>query len=112
MLELCSDGQQPVRRHVLLPSHPSSLPEEDVEYLKRKGAFSVPQSDACKSLLRAYFHHIHPLLPVVDAASIMPLLADGQATRFNLLLLWSVFFSAMTVGISRLNDECIRANHG
>ena len=96
MLELCSDGQQPVRRHVLLPSHQSSLPEEDVEYLKRKGAFSVPQSETCKMLLRSYFHHIHPLLPVVDATSIMPLLADGQATRFNLLLLWSVFFSAMT----------------
>jgi hypothetical protein len=99
VLELCADGQQPVRRHVLLPSHPSSLPEEDVEYLKRKGAFSVPQSETCKSLLRAYFHHIHPLMPVVDAASIMPLLADGQATRFNLLLLWSVFFSAVTVSL-------------
>lgn len=36
-------------------------------------------------------------MPVVDAASITPLLADGQATRFNLLLLWSVFFSAVTV---------------
>jgi hypothetical protein len=39
-------------------------------------------------------------MPVVDAASIMPLLADGQATRFNLLLLWSVFFSAVTVSSS------------
>jgi hypothetical protein len=38
-------------------------------------------------------------MPVVDAASIMPLLADGQATRFNLLLLWSVFFSAVTVSL-------------
>lgn len=104
MLELCSDGQQPVRRHVLLPSHPSSLPDEDIEYLKRKGAFSVPRSETCKSLLRAYFHHIHPLMPVVDAASIMPLLADGQATKFNLLLLWSIFFSAVTVGIC---DMCI-----
>lgn len=37
-------------------------------------------------------------MPVVDVASIMPLLADGQATRFNLLLLWSIFFSAVTVG--------------
>lgn len=41
-------------------------------------------------------------MPVVDAASIMPLLADGQATKFNLLLLWSIFFSAVTVGICSL----------
>jgi hypothetical protein len=44
------------------------------------------------------------LMPVVDAASIMPLLADGQATRFNLLLLWSVFFSAVTVSLPRCSD--------
>lgn len=100
VLELCSNEQQPVRRHVLLPSHPFPIPAEDVQYLQRKGAFCVPQSETCKSLLRAYFHHIHPLMPVVDAASAVPMLVDGRAARFNLLLLWSLFFSATTVSYS------------
>lgn len=97
MLELCADGRQPVRRHVLMPSRATPLPEEDLSYLQRKGVFSVPKPETCRALIHAYLRHVHPIMPVVDGRTITSLFAAGQPTGVNLMLLWSIFFAAMPV---------------
>lgn len=97
MLELCADGQQPVRRHVLMSSRSTPLPQEDLTYLQSKGALSIPRHETCKALLQAYLRHVHPIMPVIDGTVISSLYTAGQPTGRNLLLLWSVFFAAMSV---------------
>lgn len=82
-----------------------SMPQ-DVAYLRSKGVFSVPSEPVCQALLRAYFHHIHPILPVVDAAAVLTTFRNGGASAVNLLLLWSMFSVAgnvsWTLGVNHL----------
>ncbi|RYP64449.1 hypothetical protein DL769_006671 [Monosporascus sp. CRB-8-3] len=67
------------------------LTPQDVAYLRSKGVFSVPSEPVCQALLTAYFYHIHPILPVVDAAALLTSFRNGGASAVNLLLLWSMF---------------------
>ncbi|KAI0809850.1 fungal-specific transcription factor domain-containing protein [Xylaria sp. FL0064] len=67
------------------------LTPQDVAYLRSKGVFSVPSEPVCQALFKAYFCHIHPILPVVDAAEVLTSFRTGGASAVNLLLLWSMF---------------------
>lgn len=75
--------------HDLLP--------QDVAYLRFKGVFSIPSEPVCHALLTAYFHHVHPILPVVDAAAVLTTFRNGGAVALNVLLLWSMFSVAANV---------------
>ncbi|KAI3316847.1 hypothetical protein HD806DRAFT_527558 [Xylariaceae sp. AK1471] len=72
-----------VATHDLMP--------QDVAYLRSKGVFSVPSDSICQALLTAYFYHVHPIMPVVDAAAVLTSFRNGGASAVNLLLLWSMF---------------------
>ncbi|KAJ8129427.1 hypothetical protein O1611_g4205 [Lasiodiplodia mahajangana] len=67
------------------------LMPQDVAYLRSKGVFSVPSEPVCQALLTAYFHHIHPILPVVDAAAVLTSFRNGGVSSVKLPLLWSMF---------------------
>jgi hypothetical protein len=98
VFDICSSPRQPVQRHILLTSKTSTfLSPEDKEYLQYKGVFSLPQRETCNELLRAYFHHVHPLTPVVDATTLPHLYPTGDNQQHNLLLIWSIFFVAANV---------------
>ncbi|KAL9470861.1 hypothetical protein ACSS6W_008802 [Trichoderma asperelloides] len=94
ILDACSPSQQPAARHILISEAPISLSDEDREYLRCKGVFTLPQKSTCDELLRAYFHHVHPIMPVVDASVLLKLHQTGKASEWNLLILWSMFFVA------------------
>ncbi|KAE8147144.1 C6 transcription factor [Aspergillus avenaceus] len=95
VLDLCSPPQQPVPRHILLqPKTTIQLSDEDRDYLQHKGVFDLPQRDTCDELLCAYFHHVHPVMPVVDATTVLNPYPGGESNQCNLLLLWSMFFVA------------------
>ncbi|RAL05303.1 Zn(II)2Cys6 transcription factor [Aspergillus ibericus CBS 121593] len=94
-LTLCTPGES-LPRHLLIPSHaPTSLLEEDRAYLTSKGVFSLPGEEACNSLLQAYFCHVHPIMPVIEADHILHFFRTGRLREYNLLLVWSVFFVAV-----------------
>ncbi|PWY88639.1 hypothetical protein BO94DRAFT_515460 [Aspergillus sclerotioniger CBS 115572] len=94
-LTLCTPGES-LPRHLLIPSHaPTSLSEEDRAYLTSKGVFSLPGEEACNSLLQAYFRHVHPIMPVIEADHILHFFHIGRLCEYNLLLVWSVFFVAV-----------------
>ncbi|KAI1167622.1 fungal-specific transcription factor domain-containing protein [Nemania serpens] len=82
-----------VAQHYALPYMVAThdLTSQDVAYLRSKGVFSVPNESVCQALLKAYFIHIHPILPVVDAAAVLTSFRNGGASAVNLLLLWSMF---------------------
>ncbi|KAG8161013.1 hypothetical protein KVR01_009277 [Diaporthe batatas] len=64
---------------------------QDVAYVRSKGVFSLPSDQVCEALLKAYFHHVHPILPVVDAVAVLTTFRSGGPSAINLLLLWSMF---------------------
>lgn len=76
----------------------------DVDYLRSKGVFSIPKEAICQKLLSAYFHHVHPILPVVDAAAVLMTFHTGGAAAINLLLLWSMF----SVAINYVDKTVVR----
>ena len=78
---------------------------QDKAYLHYKGVFSMPRKETCDELLRAYFHHVHPIMPVIDATTLPHLYPSGDGHPYNLILLWSIFFAAANVRSHLLRAE-------
>lgn len=101
-LDRCSPEQH-LPRHLLLPMHmPASLSDQDRQYLASKGVFTLPGKEACDSMIRAYFRHVHPIMPIVEADGLLNAVAKGRLGDYNVLLVWSVFFAAVNVGLTIL----------
>lgn len=100
VLDACSPSQQPVARHILISEASILLSAQDRAYLQYKGVFTLPQKSTCNELLRAYFHHVHPIMPIVDASVLLKFHQTGKASEWNLLLLWSMFFVAANVSLA------------
>lgn len=101
ILDVCTQPNQTMPRHILLsPDISASLSTQDREFLQHKGVFTMPQKNTCTELLRVYFHHIHPIMPIVDVKILIDLNQSFQTNERNLLLLWSMFFAATNVGQS------------
>lgn len=81
-----------------MPSKTSgSLSDQDREWLQYKGVFRLPQPNTCYELLRAYFHHVHPIMPVLDVRETLQSFPGGGPNQGNLLLIWSMFSVATNV---------------
>ncbi|KAJ4351281.1 uncharacterized protein N0V89_006620 [Didymosphaeria variabile] len=66
-----------------------ALDVEDLQYLKVKGCFTLPEER--KQLLQAYFQFVHPSFPVIDAKAFLAQYTAHGFEGINLLLLWSIF---------------------
>lgn len=96
-LNACSNDQT-LSSHFFLPSHVSAtLSDASRTYLQENGVFSLPGSDTCDSLLSAYFHHVHPIMPVIEADVILTYCNAGRLHEYNILLLWCIFFIGANV---------------
>jgi hypothetical protein len=80
---------------------PALLDPADMEYLRAKGVYSLPPPDVCDELLRAYFHHIHPILPIIEADRVLNAYVGGGLQKLNLLLMWSMFSVSANVSNRR-----------
>lgn len=101
-LSILSPGQS-LPKHFLIPSYRKDIPEEDREFLRRKGVFTLPGKDACDSMVEAYLLHVHPILPVVEVDVLLQHHQSGQLQSYNLLILWSLFFAAVNVSLESTN---------
>ncbi|KKP07879.1 hypothetical protein THAR02_00087 [Trichoderma harzianum] len=94
-LDICSP-EKPLSTHFLIPSRGRSpLSSADRSYLDAKGVFTLPKTKSCESLLRAYLHHVHPIMPVVEVDHILEYQRNGRLHEYNILLLWSIFSAAV-----------------
>lgn len=74
---------------------PSDLAVEDVVYLRRKGALTLPDLGLRNELLQHYVDLVHPCLPLIDLDSFQASLQDPvRHGRISLLLMQAVMFSA------------------
>ncbi|EHK21555.1 uncharacterized protein TRIVIDRAFT_192042 [Trichoderma virens Gv29-8] len=94
-LDICSP-EKSLPRHFLIPSHScSTLSDADRSYLQAKGVLTLPSAKSCESLLRAYLHHVHPIMPVIEVDRILEYQHNGRLHEYNTLLLWSIFLAAV-----------------
>ncbi|KAE8331342.1 fungal-specific transcription factor domain-containing protein [Aspergillus sergii] len=104
-LDICLPDHS-LPRHCLIPSNnQATMTDDDREYLQKKGVFTLPKPDICEGLLRAYFHHVHPIMPVIEVDSILNYQHHGRLGDCNFLLLWSVFFVAVNFISPRLYEQ-------
>ncbi|KAJ9638511.1 hypothetical protein H2204_004281 [Knufia peltigerae] len=92
VLDIC---QQPRPSHYMVPVGSNrTLSPEETTFLEAGGSFSLPDEGVCEKLTDAYFNHIHPNLPIMDAGRFLGQLSSEGVQGFSPLLLWSMFFAA------------------
>jgi hypothetical protein len=76
---------------------------EDLEYLWKKGALSLPEEPLRSSLLEAHFNYVHPYMPLLDRKQFLAIVnnEDGSKGRTGLLLFQAIMFSGSAVSSSR-----------
>ncbi|KAI2633903.1 fungal-specific transcription factor domain-containing protein [Xylaria nigripes] len=79
----------------LRPLPPKIVPE-DIDYLRAKGALSVPSFPLQKALLRAYVEFVHPYNPLLDLHNFLSIIdaRDGSRGQISLFLYQAVMFCA------------------
>lgn len=67
---------------------------EDLEYLRKKDAFAIPDTDLCLEIFKAYLFSVHPFMPMLDVEAFTAALQrdDGQ---ISLLLFQAVMFAGL-----------------
>jgi hypothetical protein len=83
------------------------MSEVDRDYLQAKGVFSLPCEASRRELLQAYFHNLHPILPVLDVGILNRLQNPEGISIPELLIFWSLASVAVNVSIL----SAIRATH-
>jgi len=78
---------------------PTRIPVEDVEYLWRKGALTLPDEPLRSILLKAHFDFVHPYMPLLDRKNFLNIVntKDSSKGRVGLLLFQAVMFSGSAV---------------
>lgn len=107
-----SDSVEAVpEKRVGLPAYikplPASITEEDIDYLDRKGALTVPDIQFRNILLRNFVEFVYGPLPVVDLRELLDIIeqGDGQNGQISLLLFQAVMFA----GAASVDMEYIKA---
>ncbi|KZL82789.1 cutinase transcription factor 1 beta [Colletotrichum incanum] len=92
LIDLCEPNRSSKDNHFMVPM-PSikSLSPEDINYLRMKGAFTLPPAHIREAMIRCYFHYVHPFAPILDAGEFI---TEYERGRKSLLLLWSMFIAA------------------
>ena len=79
--------------HYIRPLPPRFL-MEDIEYLDKKGALTVPDNALRNELLRSYAQFVHPFLPVLELKEFLtPIEQNDVKNPISLLLFQAVMFA-------------------
>ncbi|KAL1853959.1 hypothetical protein Daus18300_011626 [Diaporthe australafricana] len=83
----------------LLPPWVKPLPEkigpDEINFLQRKGALSIPEPALQNALLQAYVEYVHPYMPLLELFDFLNLInaGDGRGGQVSLLLYHAVLFA-------------------
>ncbi|PWY77091.1 Zn(II)2Cys6 transcription factor [Aspergillus heteromorphus CBS 117.55] len=74
---------------------PDRIPPEDLEFLRFRGALSVPETGLRNELLRCYIKWVHSFMPVVNLQEFLRSVAENDPNgNISLLLFQAVMFVA------------------
>lgn len=96
--DLCEPERPDKSGHFIATALSSTNVDCDThEYLEKRGCFDLPALDIQQSLVQAYFHYVHPFLPVIHVSSFLKTFESPGQDGVSLHLLWSVFLAAANV---------------
>ena len=74
---------------------PSSIEADNIEFLEKKGALTIPETGLRNELLRNYMQYVHPYLPLLDLKDFLqPIQRNDGTMQISLLLFQAVMFAA------------------
>lgn len=77
----------------------SKVQPDDIRYMELTGSLHIPMRPVLDELLREYFMHVHPVLPVIDERSFWSMYEDSitdleKPGRLSLFVFQSMLFAA------------------
>ncbi|KAL3447281.1 fungal-specific transcription factor domain-containing protein [Aspergillus insuetus] len=79
--------------HVPSQSQPAHMPPEDLEYLKSKGVFDLPDKSSLDTIMSVFVDRVYPLYPIVNKQELLQQHSTGENP---LILLYAISFIAVT----------------
>lgn len=78
---------------------PARIPAEDLEYLTKRGALTLPSEPLRSELLNSHFNFVHPFMPLLNRREFLDIVTceDGSKGKVSLLLLQAVMFTGSAV---------------
>jgi len=83
---------------------PARIAGDEVIYLSKKGALTIPPTPLRNALLQSFIEYIHPFMPIIDIQDLVESIdrTDG-ANQISLLVFQAIMFSGVaSVDIKRL----------
>lgn len=74
---------------------PAKIGPDDVAYLEKKGALTLPKATLRSEMLRAFIEYVHPYMPLLDLHDFLTKIdrPDGSAGKVSLILFQAVMFA-------------------
>jgi hypothetical protein len=74
---------------------PPRIGPDEVSYLERKGALTVPSTPLRNELIRNYIEFVHPYMPLIDLCEFVMIInsENGTSGRISLILYQAVMFA-------------------
>lgn len=74
---------------------PSRIGPDEISYLEKKGALTLPQGTLRSEMLRAYVEFVHPYMPLLDLCDFLTIIdrPDGSLGKVSLILFQAVMFA-------------------
>ncbi|XPS74793.1 hypothetical protein M3J09_006907 [Ascochyta lentis] len=74
---------------------PAKIGPEEISYLEKKGALTIPKGTLRSEMLRAYVEFVHPYMPLLDLHDFLTVIdrADGSKGKVSLILFQAVMFA-------------------
>jgi hypothetical protein len=74
---------------------PAKIGPEEISYLEKKGALTVPKGTLRSEMLRAYVEFVHPYMPLLDLHDFLTVIdkQDGSNGKVSLILFQAVMFA-------------------
>jgi len=75
---------------------PARIGGDEVVYLSKKGALTIPPVSLRNALLQSFIEYIHPFMPIVDIQDLVESIdrTDG-ANQISLLVFQAIMFSGV-----------------
>ncbi|KAJ9668549.1 hypothetical protein H2201_001191 [Coniosporium apollinis] len=74
---------------------PARIGSDEITYLEKKGALTIPNNALRNELLRAYIEFVHPYMPLLDLHEFIEIVdkGDGSDGKLSLILFQAVMFA-------------------
>jgi hypothetical protein len=80
------------------------MPNDDIGACNKDDYLSIPKRHLLDELIREYFLHVHPNLPVIDEADFWDTYNGTITSSISVMCLHAMMFAACSVCVSATNQ--------